>query len=108
MLREAARVLADDLASVAAGSPAYRGQECDLVALAQQAFGADAEAIARKWLAFRYRLIPYLGRVDAVEPARRSCAAERRATIERVSALAGQVAVLAEQQALTTRQHGRE
>jgi alpha-D-xyloside xylohydrolase len=27
------------------------------------AFGADAEAIARKWLAFRYRLIPYLERV---------------------------------------------
>jgi alpha-D-xyloside xylohydrolase len=24
------------------------------------AFGADAEAVARKWLAFRYRLIPYL------------------------------------------------
>jgi alpha-D-xyloside xylohydrolase len=24
------------------------------------AFGAEAEAIARKWLAFRYRLIPYL------------------------------------------------
>jgi alpha-D-xyloside xylohydrolase len=24
------------------------------------AFGSDAEAIARKWLAFRYRLIPYL------------------------------------------------
>ena len=29
------------------------------------AFGADAEAIARKWLAFRYRLIPYLQRVIA-------------------------------------------
>jgi alpha-D-xyloside xylohydrolase len=27
------------------------------------AFGPDAEAIARKWLAFRYRLIPYLERV---------------------------------------------
>jgi len=27
------------------------------------AFGAEAEAIARKWLAFRYRLIPYLERV---------------------------------------------
>jgi alpha-D-xyloside xylohydrolase len=27
------------------------------------AFGTDAEAIARKWLAFRYRLIPYLERV---------------------------------------------
>jgi alpha-D-xyloside xylohydrolase len=27
------------------------------------AFGAEAEAIARKWLAFRYRLIPYLQRV---------------------------------------------
>ena len=27
------------------------------------AFGADAEAVARKWLAFRYRLIPYLERV---------------------------------------------
>jgi alpha-D-xyloside xylohydrolase len=27
------------------------------------AFGADAEAIARKWLVFRYRLIPYLERV---------------------------------------------
>jgi alpha-D-xyloside xylohydrolase len=26
------------------------------------AFGAEAEAIARKWLAFRYRLIPYLAR----------------------------------------------
>jgi alpha-D-xyloside xylohydrolase len=32
------------------------------------AFGADAEAVARKWLAFRYRLIPYLQSVigDAV------------------------------------------
>jgi alpha-D-xyloside xylohydrolase len=29
------------------------------------AFGADAEAVARKWLAFRYRLIPYLVRVIA-------------------------------------------
>jgi alpha-D-xyloside xylohydrolase len=29
------------------------------------AFGADAEAVARKWLAFRYRLIPYLQRVIA-------------------------------------------
>ena len=29
------------------------------------AFGAQAEAIARKWLAFRYRLIPYLERVIA-------------------------------------------
>jgi len=29
------------------------------------AFGAEAEAIARKWLAFRYRLIPYLERVIA-------------------------------------------
>ncbi len=27
------------------------------------AFGADAEAIARKWLSFRYRLLPYLQRV---------------------------------------------
>src|SRR5439155_190769 len=27
------------------------------------AFGADMEAVARKWLAFRYRLIPYLERV---------------------------------------------
>ncbi len=27
------------------------------------AFGVEAEAIARKWLAFRYRLIPYLQRV---------------------------------------------
>jgi alpha-D-xyloside xylohydrolase len=27
------------------------------------AFGTEAEAIARKWLAFRYRLIPYLERV---------------------------------------------
>jgi alpha-D-xyloside xylohydrolase len=27
------------------------------------AFGADIEAVARKWLAFRYRLIPYLERV---------------------------------------------
>jgi alpha-D-xyloside xylohydrolase len=27
------------------------------------AFGADAEGIARKWLAFRYRLIPYLEQV---------------------------------------------
>jgi alpha-D-xyloside xylohydrolase len=27
------------------------------------AFGADAEAVAKKWLAFRYRLIPYLERV---------------------------------------------
>lgn len=33
------------------------------------AFGGDIEAIARKWLAFRYRLIPYLERVigDATE-----------------------------------------
>ena len=29
------------------------------------AFGAEAEAIARKWLAFRYRLLPYLQRVIA-------------------------------------------
>ncbi len=29
------------------------------------AFGAEAEAVARKWLAFRYRLIPYLQRVIA-------------------------------------------
>jgi alpha-D-xyloside xylohydrolase len=29
------------------------------------AFGADAEAIARKWLTFRYRLIPYLQQVIA-------------------------------------------
>ncbi|MEP6677961.1 MAG: TIM-barrel domain-containing protein [Betaproteobacteria bacterium] len=29
------------------------------------AFGAEAEAIAKKWLAFRYRLIPYLERVIA-------------------------------------------
>ena len=29
------------------------------------AFGAEVEAIARKWLAFRYRLIPYLQRVIA-------------------------------------------
>ena len=29
------------------------------------AFGAEAEAVARKWLAFRYRLIPYLERVIA-------------------------------------------
>ena len=29
------------------------------------AFGAEAEAIARKWLAFRYRLIPYLQRAVA-------------------------------------------
>jgi len=29
------------------------------------AFGAEIEAIARKWLAFRYRLIPYLERVIA-------------------------------------------
>jgi len=29
------------------------------------AFGAEAEAIARKWLAFRYRLIPYLEHVIA-------------------------------------------
>jgi alpha-D-xyloside xylohydrolase len=29
------------------------------------AFGAEAEAIARKWLAFRYRLIPYLQSVIA-------------------------------------------
>ena len=27
------------------------------------AFGAEAEAVAKKWLAFRYRLIPYLERV---------------------------------------------
>ena len=37
------------------------------------AFGAEAEAIARKWLAFRYRLIPYLQRVIA--DARRTRAA---------------------------------
>jgi alpha-D-xyloside xylohydrolase len=29
------------------------------------AFGDEAEAVARKWLAFRYRLIPYLQRVVA-------------------------------------------
>ncbi len=29
------------------------------------AFGAEAEAVARKWLAFRYRLIPYLQRTIA-------------------------------------------
>jgi len=29
------------------------------------AFGAEAEAVARKWLAFRYRLIPYLQRAVA-------------------------------------------
>jgi len=29
------------------------------------AFGVEAEAVARKWLAFRYRLIPYLERVIA-------------------------------------------
>jgi len=29
------------------------------------AFGAEAEAVAKKWLAFRYRLIPYLERVIA-------------------------------------------
>jgi alpha-D-xyloside xylohydrolase len=29
------------------------------------AFGAEVEAVARKWLAFRYRLIPYLQRVIA-------------------------------------------
>jgi len=29
------------------------------------AFGAEAEAVARKWLAFRYRLIPYLSGVVA-------------------------------------------
>jgi alpha-D-xyloside xylohydrolase len=29
------------------------------------AFGAEAEAVAKKWLAFRYRLIPYLQRVIA-------------------------------------------
>ena len=29
------------------------------------AFGAEVEGIARKWLAFRYRLIPYLERVIA-------------------------------------------
>ncbi len=34
------------------------------------AYGAKAEAIARKWLAFRYRLIPYLQRV--VDDARRT------------------------------------
>jgi len=31
------------------------------------AFGAEAEAVARKWLAFRYRLIPYL--MQAIEQA---------------------------------------
>jgi len=30
------------------------------------AFGAEAEAVARKWLAFRYRLLPYLQRVIGV------------------------------------------
>ena len=28
-------------------------------------FGTEAEAVARKWLAFRYRLIPYLQTVIA-------------------------------------------
>ena len=37
------------------------------------AFGAEAEAIARKWLAFRYRLIPYLERVIARGDARPAC-----------------------------------
>jgi alpha-D-xyloside xylohydrolase len=32
------------------------------------AFGTEAEAIARKWLAFRYRLIPYLKTVVAEAP----------------------------------------
>ena len=34
------------------------------------AFGAEVEAIARKWLAFRYRLIPYLESVIAARDAR--------------------------------------
>jgi len=34
------------------------------------AFGAEAEAVAKKWLAFRYRLIPYLER--AIEQATRA------------------------------------
>jgi alpha-D-xyloside xylohydrolase len=33
------------------------------------AFGAEAEAVARKWLNFRYRLLPYLQRVIAEAPA---------------------------------------
>jgi alpha-D-xyloside xylohydrolase len=33
------------------------------------AFGVEAEAIARKWLAFRYRLIPYLQRTIAAATA---------------------------------------
>jgi len=33
------------------------------------AFGAEAEAIARKWLLFRYRLLPYLQRVIAAATA---------------------------------------
>ena len=33
------------------------------------AFGAEAEAICRKWLAFRYRLIPYLESVIATRDA---------------------------------------
>ena len=34
------------------------------------AFGAEAEAVARKWLTFRYRLLPYLQRVIAQATAR--------------------------------------
>jgi len=41
------------------------------------AFGTEAEAIARKWLALRYRLIPYLERV--VKQASRTCLPVMRA-----------------------------
>ena len=43
------------------------------------AFGPEAEAIARKWLAFRYRLIPYLERVDRAGDAHRAAGDARDA-----------------------------
>ena len=36
-------------------------------------FGPEIEAICRKWLAFRYRLIPYLESVIAQATARPAC-----------------------------------
>ena len=43
------------------------------------AFGDEAEAIARKWLAFRYRLLPYLQRVIAEATAHRDAGDARDA-----------------------------
>ena len=49
---------------------------CACTALGERepwAFGTEAEAICRKWLAFRYRLIPYLESVIARRDRRRAC-----------------------------------